>query len=72
MLPNRVYAAGPTEFDELVIDEWFHLEMMSDRQYWMRVGALDISIEIGERGQMKSMYVTAEHDKEIYFDEMSK
>ena len=28
----------PIEFDELVIDDWFHLEQMDKRCWWMGVG----------------------------------
>ena len=28
----------PVEFDELGIDDWFHLEQMSERDYWIGVG----------------------------------
>jgi hypothetical protein len=24
--------------DELVIDDWLHLEQMSERQWWLRIG----------------------------------
>jgi len=26
------------EFDELVIDHWFHLEQMDDRDWWIGIG----------------------------------
>lgn len=29
---------GNWEFDELVIDHWFHLEQMDDRDWWIGVG----------------------------------
>lgn len=28
----------PVEFDELVIDHWFHLEQMDDRHWWIGIG----------------------------------
>lgn len=28
----------PVEFDELVIDHWFHIEQMDDRTWWIGVG----------------------------------
>lgn len=34
----------PSVFDELVIDDWFHLEQMDDNSYWMRVGEYDINV----------------------------
>ena len=33
-----VYLDGIWEFDELCIDDWFHLEQMSDRDWWLGVG----------------------------------
>jgi hypothetical protein len=29
---------GHWEFDELCIDDWFHLEQMNDRDWWLGVG----------------------------------
>lgn len=36
----------PSEFDELVIDEWFHLEQMDRNSWWMRVGDVDIWVRV--------------------------
>jgi hypothetical protein len=33
-------------FDELVIDQWLHLEQMDERRWWMRVGDACNTIEI--------------------------
>ena len=33
-------------FDELVVDEWFHIEQMDTRDWWMQVGDLHINIHI--------------------------
>ena len=33
--------AEPVEFDELVIDQWFHLEQMNDRDWWIGIGDPD-------------------------------
>jgi hypothetical protein len=41
----------PVQFDELVIDDWFHLEQMSQRHYWMRVGNLGINVHIDGDGK---------------------
>ena len=32
---------GPVEFDELVIDNWLHLEQMSERNWWMGLGTAE-------------------------------
>jgi hypothetical protein len=29
---------GPVEFDELVIDDWFHLEQIDKRVWWLGLG----------------------------------
>ena len=31
----------PAEFDELVIDNWLHLEQMSDRDWWIGLGTAE-------------------------------
>lgn len=32
-------------FDELVIDHWFHLEMMNENSYWMRIGDYRVGVK---------------------------
>jgi hypothetical protein len=44
-------AEGNTVFDELVIDNWFHLEQMDDGVYWMRLGDARIDIVVDEEGK---------------------
>lgn len=37
----RLETTGPQstgDFDELVVDHWFHLERMQSHAWWMRVG----------------------------------
>ena len=34
------------DFDELVVGTWFHLEQMSGRQWWMRVGDVTFGIHL--------------------------
>lgn len=35
---HRQVIDGDWEFDELVIDDWFHLEQMDERDWWLGVG----------------------------------
>ena len=37
-------------FDELVLDDWLHLEQMNDRSYWMRLGDAYVWIQIPAKG----------------------
>lgn len=42
--------AEPVCFDELVVDDWFHIEQMSDRFWWMRVGDLNLNVYVRADG----------------------
>lgn len=46
-------------FDELVIDQWLHLEQMDANNYWLRVG--DARVSICVRGP-DDVDVTVERD----------
>ena len=41
-----------TTFDELIIDDWFHIEQMDDRAYWVRVGPLVLFVRIPSNGEV--------------------
>jgi hypothetical protein len=41
----------PSEFDELVVGDWLHLEQMDTRDWWMQVGPLTINIHIRADGK---------------------
>lgn len=38
---HRQILGGDWEFDELVIDDWFHLEQMDTRHWWIGIGKDD-------------------------------
>jgi hypothetical protein len=46
---------GAWEFDEIVIDDWFHLEQMDERHWWLGVGNGDnywhVNISINGKGE---------------------
>jgi len=46
--PTRLHLddKGEYRFDELVVDDWLHIEQMSDREWWMRVGDARIWIQL--------------------------
>lgn len=48
---GAIAPANLGEFDELVVDEWFHLERMDTSAWWMRVGALDLWIRVRTDGK---------------------
>lgn len=52
---QRQHQGGFWEFDELCIDDWFHLEQMGDRDWWLGVGNGDdywhVNVHIDREGQ---------------------
>jgi hypothetical protein len=42
-------------FDELVIDDWFHIEQMDDRCWWVRLGQNTTFVKIDRKGRAKVM-----------------
>jgi len=41
-------------FDELVIDQWLHLEQMDDDRWWLRIGDVTMSGTIDADGNAKA------------------
>lgn len=37
-------------FEELVLDDWFHIERMQERLWWLRVGDARLLVELNEDG----------------------
>ncbi len=35
---REVELGNQGDFDELVVDEWFHIERMDENKWWLRVG----------------------------------
>ena len=54
---QREYREGFWEFDELCIDDWFHLEQMDDRDWWLGIGNGDdywhINVHIDSAGNAR-------------------
>lgn len=51
-----------TVFDELVIDDWLHLEQMDDRYWWLRVGDYVLWITIPRK---RAVEVTVRKETEL-------
>ena len=47
----------PTEFDELVIDAWLHIEQMDTRWWWMQIGPLAVNVHVGKAGRAERVIV---------------
>ena len=44
------------EFDELVLDDWFHIERMDHNEFWMRVGDHVMRAYKTRSGEVKIRY----------------
>jgi hypothetical protein len=42
---------GEGIFDELVVDEWLHIEQLDEAGWWMRVGDVRVLVRIDESGK---------------------
>jgi hypothetical protein len=58
-LSSESYVA-PVEFDELVIDHWFHIEQMSDRHWWFRIGNYSGGVTIDGYGKPAVHFIEEE------------
>ena len=45
--------AEPRIFDELVIDDWLHIEQMTRRRWWMRIGDLVVWVKVDKDGSVR-------------------
>ncbi|WP_437966771.1 hypothetical protein WMF04_45595 [Sorangium sp. So ce260] len=43
---ERVEVEGEGVFDELVVDDWIHLEQMDDDVWWLRIGDARVTITV--------------------------
>jgi hypothetical protein len=48
-------------FDELVVDHWFHLEQMTTRSWWARIGDARINVEIATNGDVDVLIERGEY-----------
>jgi hypothetical protein len=63
-LKSGDFPLSHVEFDELVIDHWFHLEQMDERVWWMDVAGMSITVTIDGNGRPTiSMYEESTPDQ---------
>lgn len=46
-----------TEFDELVVGQWIHIEQMSNTTWWMCIGGVTVWVRVGRNGKPRSVSV---------------
>ena len=51
-----------TEFDELVVGQWLHIEQMGSGEYWMNIGGVTIDVTADRDGRPTSVLVQGPAD----------
>jgi hypothetical protein len=51
-----------TEFDELVVGRWIHIEQMDTTQWWMNIGGLTVWVKADRDGNPKHVTVYGPKD----------
>jgi len=59
---TRINVENSGDLDELVVDQWFHLERMDRRAWWMRIGDAYVWAEIGPDGRALINITRGEYD----------
>lgn len=54
---RRDHVIEGTEFDELVVGRWIHVEQMGTRAWWMNIGGLTINIGVDRDGRPRDVDV---------------
>lgn len=50
---ERVEMTSRGCIDEVVIDDWFHLEQMTDRDWWMSIGDAMVNVHVFKNGKVE-------------------
>lgn len=54
---QHVYLLPPTtEFDELVVGRWLHVEQMDEALWWLDIGGLVVHVVAGDDGKPVSVW----------------
>lgn len=51
-----------TEFDELVVGQWIHIEQMDDNLWWMNIGGVTVDVRTDREGRPKQITVFGPYD----------
>jgi hypothetical protein len=59
---RRDHILEGSEFDELVVSKWLHLEQMDTGSWWMVAGGVTINIRVDRDGRTKAVLVEGPND----------
>lgn len=49
---QRIELANQGVFDELVVDQWLHLEQLDERSWWLRIGDVRLVAVVADDGSV--------------------
>jgi len=56
-----------TEFDELVVSPWLHVEQTTSTSWWMNVAGIDINVTVDRYGKPRVVHI-GDADRETWPD----
>lgn len=59
---STVTVLPDTEFDELVVGRWIHIEQMDTGRWWMNVGGVTLWVTVDREGRPKRIDVYGPND----------
>jgi hypothetical protein len=62
MYRSHEYHFPGTEFDELVVGRWLHVEQKTGRRWWMNVGNVTVWVTVRRDGTPKHVVIYGPHD----------
>lgn len=54
---SRVHVLPGTEFDELVVGSWLHVEQMDTGRWWVNVGGVTVLVDVDRDGRPRRVNV---------------
>lgn len=59
---SRTHVLPGTEFDELVVGRWLHVEQMDTGVWWMNIGGVTVHVTADRDGRPKRVWVCGPED----------
>jgi hypothetical protein len=55
---RKTHVLTATEFDELAVGRWLHIEQMDSGHWWLNVGGVTMHIEVDPDGRPRNVEIT--------------
>lgn len=65
---ERRHVIPNTDFDELVVGSWLHVEEMGAGEWWMNVAGVVINVTVDREGRPKAVLVEVEPEDGVLYE----